>query len=430
MFYDEVELYVKGGRGGNGAVAFRREKYVPYGGPAGGDGGKGGDVILVVNRHLNTLYHLHHRHKFKAEDGEHGRGKQQYGAGGDDLYVKVPPGTLVTDLETDRLLGDLTEPGEEFVIARGGKGGRGNMHFATSTNQAPRISEKGDPGEARHIKLELKLLADVGLVGKPNAGKSTLLSVTTAAEPKIASYPFTTLQPNLGVVALDASTTFVMADLPGLIKGASQGKGLGHEFLRHIERTRVLIHLVDGTAPDPIEDLKSINGELAAFGHGLMSKPQIVAINKLDMPKAQKRFPALKATIEEMGYDVLGISALTHEGIRELLGHARQMLEQAPAPEPQKPGREEPVVVHPDFSQEEGFTVGRVNEHTWRVRGGKIERAVQRTNLNQYQSLIRLHRYLRSKGVLDVLRKAGVKEEDTVYIGEYEMEWSDEADEV
>ena len=429
MFYDEAELHVKGGRGGNGAVAFRREKYVPYGGPAGGDGGKGGDVILVVSQHLNTLYHLRHQHTFKAQNGEHGRGKQQYGAGGDDVYVKVPPGTLVTDLDQDRLLADMKEPGEELVIARGGKGGRGNMHFATSTNQAPRISEKGDPGEERHIKLELKLLADVGLVGKPNAGKSTFLSVTTAAEPKIAPYPFTTLQPNLGVVALDASTTFVLADLPGLIEGASEGKGLGHEFLKHIERTRVLIHLVDGTAPDPLADFRAINEELAAFGHGLMDKPQVVAINKLDMPRAQERFPALQEEIEALGYEVLGISAVTHEGVRELLGRAQQLLAEAPAPAPQKEAREEPVVIRPDFSQEEGFRVGRIDEHVWRVQGGKIERAVQRTNLNQYQSLIRLHRYLQSKGVLEALREAGIEAGDTVYIGEYEMEWSDEVDE-
>jgi GTP-binding protein len=430
MFYDEAELYVKGGRGGNGAVAFRREKYVPYGGPAGGDGGKGGDVILIVSQHLNTLYHLRHQHTFKAENGEHGRSKQQYGAGGDDTYIKVPPGTLITDLNEDRLLADLKEPGEEFVIARGGKGGRGNIHFATSTNQAPRISEKGDPGEERHIKLELKLLADVGLVGKPNAGKSTLLSVTTAAKPKIAPYPFTTLQPNLGVVALDPSTTFVIADLPGLIEGASQGKGLGHEFLKHIERTRVLIHLVDGTASDPLEDLEAINDELKAFGHGLIDKPQIVAVNKLDMPKAEERFPALQETIEEMGYEVLGISAITHEGIQELLGRAQQLLTEAPAPEPQKEEREEPVVIRPDFSQDEGFKVGRIDENAWRVQGGKIERAVQRTNLNQYQSLVRLHRYLRSKGVLDALREAGVEAGDTVYVGEYEMEWSEEENEL
>ncbi|MGC9398944.1 MAG: GTPase ObgE [Anaerolineae bacterium] len=428
MFYDEIELYVQGGRGGNGAVAFRREKYVPYGGPAGGDGGKGGDVILVVNRHLNTLYHLRHQHEFKAEDGEHGRSKQQYGASGDDLYIKVPPGTLVRDLETGRLLADLTAPGEELVVARGGKGGRGNMHFASSTNQAPRIAEKGDPGEARRIKLELKLLADVGLVGKPNAGKSTLLSVTTAAEPKIAPYPFTTLQPNLGVVVLDPGTTFVMADLPGLIQGASEGRGLGHEFLRHIERTRVLIHLVDGTAADPLEDFRTINAELQAFGHGLVDKPQIVAINKLDMPAARERFPALRETIAALDYEVLGISALTREGVRELLGKAQQMLEEAPEPTPQVPSEAQPPVIRPDFSTEEGFTVEREGERRWRVRGGKIERAVQRTNLNQYQSLIRLHRYLRNKGVIDGLREAGVAVGDTVHIGEYELEWQEEDD--
>ncbi|MEA3309455.1 MAG: GTPase ObgE [Chloroflexota bacterium] len=419
MYYDEVEIYVKGGHGGNGAVAFRREKYIPYGGPSGGNGGRGGDVILVATRHRNTLFHLRHRHKFVADSGEHGRAKQQYGADAEDLLIEVPTGTLVTGKESGAILADLTEHEQRFVIARGGKGGRGNMHFATSTRQTPRISERGDPGEERDVRLELKLLADIGLVGKPNAGKSTLLSVTTSAEPKIAAYPFTTLQPNLGVVALDAQTTFVMADVPGLIEGASEGKGLGHEFLRHIERTGVLIHMIDGTVPDPVADFKAINAELSSFGHKLMDKQQLVAVNKLDMPQAAERFPAIKAAIEELGYPVLGISAITHQGVRQLLGRALQMLEELPAPEPQVPT---PVVIRPDTPGKE-FTVERSFDGFWVVAGGKIERAVQRTNLVQPESVMRLHRYLKSKGVLDKLRQLGVQEGDLVRIGEYELEW-------
>jgi GTP-binding protein len=300
------------------------------------------------------------------------------------------------------------------------------MHFATSTNQAPRVAEKGDPGEEHHLRLELKLLADVGLVGKPNAGKSTFLSVTTAAEPKIAAYPFTTLQPNLGVVALDAQTSFVMADVPGLIEGASEGKGLGHEFLRHVERTRVLIHLVDGTAPEPLADFQAINEELRAFGHGLIEKPQIVAINKLDMPQAEERFPELKAALEEEGYPVFGISALTRQNIRPVLGHALQILEELPPPEPEEP---EPVVVRPDFAKrEQAYTVQKVRPGVWRIQGRQIERAVERTDLGRQEGILRLHRYLRHKGVLDELREAGVRAGDTVHIGEFELEWSEGLD--
>ncbi len=431
MFYDEVKIHVTGGKGGDGCVAFRREKYVPFGGPSGGDGGKGGDIVLEVNQHLNTLYHFAHRKEFKAEDGERGRGKDMHGASGEDLVISVPPGTLVNDAESQKLLADLTEPGQRFVIAEGGRGGRGNARFATSTNQAPRIAENGDPGSSRWLTLELKLLADVGLVGKPNAGKSTLLAATTAAKPRIAPYPFTTLQPNLGVVALGPSDTFVMADLPGLIEGASQGKGLGHEFLRHIERTRVLIHMVDGTAPDPIEDFNTINAELEAFGHGLMQKPQIVAINKLDMPEAREYFDDLKAAFEALDYEVWGISALTHEGTRPLLGRAYQVLQETPEPSstfsPESETAAAIPVIRPDF-EDEGFTVAQIAEDTWRVRGGKIERAVQRTNMNWQEALLRLHNYLEQQGVLQALRDAGVQEGDTVQIGDFELEWQDRAE--
>ncbi len=424
MFYDEVKVHVIAGRGGNGCVAFRREKYVPFGGPSGGDGGKGGDVILVVNEHLNTLYHFAHQKEFKASRGAHGRGKDMHGAAGEDLLIQVPPGTLVTDVRTGNLLADLTDPEQRFVVAQGGRGGRGNARFATSTNQAPRVAENGDLGEDRWLLLELKLLADVGLVGKPNAGKSTFLAATTSAKPKIAPYPFTTLQPNLGVVALDVHTTFVIADLPGLIEGASQGKGLGHEFLRHIERTRVLIHMLDGTAPDPVADFHAINAELETFGHGLMEKPQIVAINKLDMPTAQARFPELEAAIEALDYEVLGVSGLTHEGTRELLGRAYQMLQEMPVSEPSPPT---PVVMQPDF-EAEGFTIGRTAGGVWVVRGARIERAVQRTKMGLHEALLRLHRYLEREGVMQALRDAGVKEGDTVRIGDYELEWREQMD--
>ncbi len=419
MFYDEVKIHVQAGGGGDGAVAFRREKFVPFGGPSGGDGGKGGDVVLVVNPHLNTLYHFRHQVEFAASDGEKGRNKQQYGAGGEDLPLKVPPGTLVTDVESGALLADLKETGQRFVAARGGKGGRGNMRFATATNQAPRLAERGDPGAELWVKLELKLLADVGLVGKPNAGKSTLLSVVTAARPRIAPYPFTTLQPNLGVVALGENETFVVADMPGLIEGASLGKGLGHEFLRHIERTRVLLHLLDGTAPDPVDDFRVINQELADFGHGLSDKPQLAVINKLDMPEARERFPQLRAEIEALGYAVLGISALTHEGTRALLGRAYQILEETPVFEVVAP-----VIIRASLPEEE-FTIEQAAENVWKVHGGKIERAVRRTNFNFRESVLRLHRYLKSQGIIAALRQAGVQEGDLVHIGDYELEWRD-----
>jgi GTPase len=420
MFYDQVKIHVAAGHGGKGAVAFRREKYIPFGGPSGGDGGKGGDVVLYVNPHLNTLYHLAHQKEFEAPDGQPGGVKDMYGAGGEDLRIPVPPGTLVIDDETGAIVADLVEPGDEAVVAQGGRGGRGNIRFATPTNQAPRIAENGDPGEDLSLRLELKLLADVGLVGMPNAGKSTLLSVTTAAKPGIAPYPFTTLQPNLGVVALSPNDTFVIADLPGLIEGASQGKGLGHEFLRHIERTRVVIHLVDGHALDPIEDFDTINAELAEFGHGLMDKPQIVVVNKLDIPGVREMMPEFEAAFRARGYDqVLGISALTHENTRPLMGMAYRLVQETPEP---KLERSTPVIVRPNVDEDE-IIVTREAQDIWRVRCGKIERAVARTRTEYHEALLRLHHYLDSQGVLSELRKAGVNEGDTVRIGDYEFEW-------
>ena len=322
MFVDRARIYVKGGDGGNGCIAFRREKYVPRGGPSGGDGGRGGDVILVVDEGLRTLMDFKYRVHFKAGKGSHGQGSNMSGRDGENLVIRVPPGTLVRDSGTGEVLGDLTEHGQQLVVARGGKGGRGNARFATPTRQAPRFSEKGEPGEERWVELELKLLADVGLIGFPNAGKSTLLSRVSSARPKIADYPFTTLTPNLGVVSVEGAGDFVMADIPGLIEGAHEGKGLGLEFLRHIERTKVLVHVVDAAGTegrDPISDFIIVNKEIAQYSESLKALPQIVALNKMDLPQARANEPRLRRTIEEMGLEVYGVSAVSGEGIEQLL---------------------------------------------------------------------------------------------------------------
>jgi GTP-binding protein len=419
MFYDEVKIYVRAGDGGDGCVAFRREKYVPYGGPAGGDGGKGGNVLLYVEPHLNTLSRFSRKRHFEAARGEHGRGKNQHGAAGAVLRVPVPPGTVLYEVDTGELLGDLTEVGQELIVALGGRGGRGNARFASSTNQAPRIAEHGEPGQERWLRLELKLLADVGLVGVPNAGKSTLLAAVTAARPKIAPYPFTTLQPNLGVVVLDEHTEFVLADIPGLIEGASEGKGLGHEFLRHIERTRVLIHLLDGLSADPLADFTAINRELAAFGHGLAQKPQLVALNKMDMPTVRGRWPEIKAALGAQGYPGLAISALAREGTRELLHHAAQMLDELPE---EIPAQELPVFRLGE--EEEAFTVEREHDG-WRVRGVQVERLEAMTMWNLDEAVRRFQRALERMGVVAALEEAGVQPGDTVRIGEKELVWQE-----
>ncbi|MDY6876327.1 MAG: GTPase ObgE [Chloroflexota bacterium] len=419
MFYDEAKIYVMAGDGGDGCVAFRREKYVPFGGPAGGDGGKGGDLLLCVDPHLNTLYRFSKKRHFKAARGGHGRGKDQHGAAGAPLRVPVPCGTVVYDADSGELLGDLTEQGQELVVARGGRGGKGNARFATSTNQAPRVAEHGEPGQERWLRLELKLLADVGLVGVPNAGKSTLLAAVTAARPKIAPYPFTTLQPNLGVVVLDDQTEFVLADIPGLIEGASEGKGLGHEFLRHIERTRVLIHLLDGLSADPLADFTAINGELAAFGHALAQKPQLVALNKMDEPQVRARWPEVRAVLEAQGHSALGISALAREGTRELLYCAAQMLAELPE---EAPAWELPVFRPGD--DEETFVIER-EQDGWRVRGVRVERLAAMTVWNLDEAVRRFQRTLERMGIADALDEAGVQPGDTVCIGETELVWEE-----
>lgn len=416
MFFDEAKIYVKGGRGGNGVVAFRREKGVPFGGPAGGRGGKGGDVYLRANTRLNTLVSIQGQTHYVADNGRHGRGKDLVGRGGVDVVIEVPTGTVVRDADTGRVLGDLVEDGQLLCVARGGRGGRGNASFATSTNQAPRISEQGEPGEERRLALELKLIADVGLVGMPNAGKSTLLSVISAAQPKIASYPFTTLQPNLGVVTLDYDTSYVVADLPGLIEGASRGVGLGYQFLRHVERTRMLVHLVDGTASDPLGHYEAINRELAAFSPALAQKPQMVVVTKMDLPEARETWPLIREALRGRDIEAWAISAATGEGVRDLLGMIAARLQEIPAEMPVLEAEPEPVV------DEKAFSILRDGEG-WHVSGVAIERTARMTNWDQEESAARFQRVLEAMGITMALREAGVKEGDTVFIGQTELEW-------
>jgi len=425
MFYDRAKIYVKSGDGGDGCVAFRREKYIPHGGPAGGDGGKGGNVVLVVDPHLNTLYRFNRKRHFKAKRGEHGRGKNQTGANGPELLVEVPPGTLVRDADSGQLLIDLTEPGERFTVAQGGRGGRGNSRFASATNQAPRMAERGTPGEEHWLELELKLLADIGLVGMPNAGKSTLLAAVSAARPKIADYPFTTLQPNLGVAILDDYTSIVLADIPGLIEGASQGAGLGHEFLRHTERTRLLVHLIDGAAEDPLEAFETINAELAAFDPRLAGKPQIVVVNKLDLPDARALWPLVRQELTAQGYEVMSISALTRDGTRELLYRVAQLLEELPLSEEVTPA--ETPVLRPELDDDD-FVVERRGAE-WHVRGGRIERRARITRWDLDEAVSRFQKTLEHLGVTAALEKAGVKNGDTVFIGDVELEWGEDVEE-
>ncbi len=417
MFLDEAKIYVKGGDGGAGLVSFRREKFVPLGGPSGGDGGRGGDVALVVNPRLNTLSKFQHQQHFKAKNGERGGSFNKTGASAEDLIIDVPAGTLAYDSETGALMADLTAPGQRVVVAHGGRGGRGNVRFKSSTNQAPRIAEKGEPGEERWIRLELKLIADVGIVGVPNAGKSTLLSVISAAKPKIADYPFTTLEPNLGVATID-SHELVFADIPGLVEGAHQGVGLGHSFLRHVQRTRLLLHLLDGGGEDPIGDFVQINSELALFDPALAEKPQVVALNKMDLPQAKERWPAVRSFIEERGHPVYAISAATHHGVRELLGQVFSKVEQIPEPEPS----DEIPIFRPD--DEDTFEISREGQ-AFRVIGRRIERAAAMTYWEYDEALVRFHRILTALGIADALRNAGISGGDTVLIGDYELEWVD-----
>jgi GTP-binding protein len=401
-------------------VHFHREKYVPRGGPDGGDGGRGGDVILEVRPTLNSLQAFRFTTRFEAGDGKNGGTNNKSGKSAEDLVVPVPPGTLVYDAATDDLLGDLTIAGQTLVVCKGGRGGRGNPHFKSSINQIPRTAENGEPGEEKRLRLELKLIADIGIVGAPNAGKSTLLSVLTNAKPKIAAYPFTTLDPNLGVANLDDETTVVLADIPGLVEGAAQGVGLGHDFLRHIQRTRVLIHVLDGLSQDPLEDFLQINSELALFDPGLAKKPMLVALNKIDQPEVAEAWPKLKKELKKRGYEAMAISALARTNVRELLLKAVTRLAELPPVEE----TEQPLPVYRPVEDPHAFTIVREPDG-YRVKSAAIERAAEMTPFDQSGSVRRFQKLMERLGVDKALREAGAQEGDTVYIGEYELEYQE-----
>jgi len=421
MFTDHVEIYIRSGKGGDGMVHFRREKYVPRGGPDGGDGGKGGDVVFEVRPTLNTLSSFHPNQKFKAEDGVKGGPSQMSGRYGNDLVIPVPPGTVIFDADTDELIGDLTSDGQRLMVCKGGRGGRGNQHFATSRNQAPRTAEKGEPYEEKRLRLELKLIADIGLIGVPNAGKSTLLTALTNAKPKIAPYPFTTLEPNLGVAEIDVNTTVVLADIPGLIEGASHGAGLGHDFLRHVQRTRVLIHLLDGLSEDPIADYSQINTELSLFDPNLGKKPQIVALNKIDQPDVQEKLTDLQKKFKKKKVEFMTISALARTSTRDLLIKAYQILQETPIPEVV----EMPVPIYKPKEDPREFEITREGINEWRISGVAIERAAKMTYWEHDGSVRRFQKVLDTLGIKDALRKAGVQDGDTVSIDEFELEWQE-----
>ncbi|WP_404468577.1 GTPase ObgE [Sutcliffiella horikoshii] len=425
MFVDQVKIYVKGGDGGNGMVAFRREKYVPDGGPAGGDGGKGADVILQVEEGLRTLMDFRYKRHFKATRGEHGMSKNQHGRNSESMIVKVPPGTVVMDDDTKETLADLTEHGQQYVVAKGGRGGRGNSRFATPRNPAPEVAENGEPGQERYVVLELKVLADVGLVGFPSVGKSTLLSVVSAAKPKIAEYHFTTIVPNLGVVETEDGRSFVMADLPGLIQGAHEGVGLGHQFLRHIERTRVIIHVVDMgglEGRDPYEDYKTINEELKEYNMRLTERAQLVVANKMDMPDAEENLEIFK---QQLGNDVkvFPISALTRSGLRDLLYAVADELETAPEYPLYEEEAIEQRVVYTHEKEELPFMISRDPDGAFVLSGEKLEKLFIMTNFNHEESIKRFARQLRGLGVDEALRERGARDGDIVRLLKYEFEF-------
>ena len=428
MFVDRAKIYVKGGDGGNGVVSFRREKYVPLGGPDGGDGGRGGNVIFVVDPNLRTLLDFRYQQHLRAERGEHGKGGNKHGRSAQDKIVKVPPGTQVRDAESNVLLSDLTEAGQSFVVAKGGRGGRGNARFASPADKAPRFSEKGEPGEERWVWLELKVLADVGLVGFPNAGKSTFLARVTAARPKVADYPFTTLSPNLGVVALEGVEPFVIADIPGLISGAHAGVGLGHHFLRHVERTRLLLHIVDAAAVDgrdPLTDYRQINEELRLYDERLAGLPQVVVANKTDLPQAAAGLPELQRAL--CAEKVFPISAVTGAGVKELLYHTAQLLASLPE---ETPIAEAPAVFRPDADDEaeEKVTITREND-VFFMQGPRLEKLVAMTDFNNGAAVKRFQRIFRHQGHESALKAAGAKNGDTVKIRDLEFTfWQEEDD--
>ncbi|HHV65137.1 MAG TPA: GTPase ObgE [Peptococcaceae bacterium] len=424
MFYDRSKIYVKAGDGGSGAVSFRREKYVPLGGPDGGDGGRGGDIVLLADEGLRTLVDFRYKRHYKAERGEHGQGKDKHGKSGEDLILRIPVGTVVIDEATGEILADLTKHGQKVVIAKGGRGGRGNARFISNTNKAPTVAEKGEPGEERWLLLELKLLADVGLVGFPNVGKSTLISRVSAARPKIANYHFTTLVPNLGVVKV-GDESFVMADIPGIIEGAHTGAGLGHEFLRHIERTRLLLHILDISGSEgrnPLEDFEIINKELKEYSPALAERKMLVVANKMDVPGATENLPKLKEALQDR-YEIFPISAVTGEGIKELLHRIIQILPQVPPIEFSASPDKHRVV---RAEREDRFVLERLEDGKFVLKGKEIEKHAAMAYLETEDGIMRFQNILKAMGVYDALKAEGIKDGDQVIIGTLELEWSEE----
>ncbi|WP_010270783.1 GTPase ObgE [Paenibacillus senegalensis] len=430
MFVDKAKIYVKAGDGGDGIVAFRREKYVPEGGPAGGDGGRGGDVIFRVDEGLRTLMDFRYKRHFKAQPGVKGRNKSMHGANAEPLIVRVPPGTVVIDDDTQEIIADLVHHNQEVVVAKGGRGGRGNTRFVTASNTAPEISENGEEGQERWVVLELKVMADVGLVGFPSVGKSTLLSVVSAARPKIADYHFTTLTPNLGVVDAGEGRSFVMADLPGLIEGAHTGVGLGHEFLRHVERTRVIVHVVDmsaGEGRDPYDDWLKINEEVRLYNAKLENRPQLVVANKMDMPQAEENLQEFRTKLKDNhGIEkVYPISAAAHQGVQELVYAIADQLDQLPEEltvEEVAAVEERKIYRYETNKEENDFTIHREND-IFVVESASIEKLMKRTNFGSHDAVLRFGRILRKMGVDQELRKRGATDGQTIRIGDFEFEF-------
>ena len=425
MFTDYAKIIIKSGDGGNGAVSFRREKYVAAGGPDGGDGGRGGSIYFIVDPDSNTLVDFRFKKKFKAENGKNGEGARRYGKSGEDLYVKVPIGTLIKDAETGKIIADLSHKGQKELILPGGRGGKGNSHFATSTRQAPRFSQDGEKGIEKEVILELKLLADVGLIGFPNVGKSTFLSKTTSATPKIADYHFTTLEPNLGVVKNDYGESFVIADIPGIIEGASNGTGLGLQFLRHIERTRLLLHVIDVSGIEgrnPVDDFKTINEELKSYSEKLSKRKQIIVANKIDSMQDENLYNDLEKLAKENNIEIFKISAVTGEGISELLKRVSQVLKELPKEELYDEVEDKKVYTLQE--EQEGYTIKK-EDGIFVVDGPAVDRVMRRVNLEDNESMYYFQKCLDSLGVNQKLKEVGVQEGDTVNICGWELEWYD-----
>ena len=420
MFFDRTKINVQAGAGGNGIVAFRREKFVAKGGPAGGNGGPGGNVYIVADPDLNTLHSFRRKAHFRAERGRHGGGTQKTGASGEDMLIPVPVGTIVRLAESDTVLADLERAGQKALVARGGRGGRGNAAFKSGRNRAPRLAENGEVGEELWLELELKIVADAGIVGVPNAGKSTLLSVISDATPKIADYPFTTIVPNLGVADVN-HVQIVFADIPGLLEGAHDGVGLGLDFLRHVERSRILVHLLDGASPDPLGDYEVINQEMTLFNPTLAEHPQLIVLNKIDLPQAQEVWPRIQEKLAETGYPQLTISAVTGENVQQLLYQVKSLLDTLPAPVETESADALPTL-SPE-QDEHAFRVARLEDDLWLVEGIAIERVAQMTNWDYYEAGLRFQRILSAMGITDSLRKQGVQDGDRVQIGTIELVW-------